>query len=90
MLTNKNPTMIDESKLDKVEARAFIACMWSEMKRHMRERDEAKDIADNFILSNDKQIAVIKQFYEYGARRHQDDINMIVKSINYLRRKYDL
>jgi len=90
MLTNKNDTMIDEAKLDRDEAKAFIACMFSELKRHIKERDEAKDIAKDFFLSNDRQLAVVKQFYAYGSRRHQDDINMIVKSIKYLRKKYDL
>lgn len=84
MLTNKNPTMIDEKKLGKSETRFFIRCMQDELQRHKLAQNTAVKM---IILADDE---VTKRFYDYSVTRHQEDINMIRKTISYLQRKWDI
>jgi len=84
MLANKNPTMIDEKKLDKDEAWFFIRCMEDELQRHKLAQESAGKMVH---ITTD---AVTKRFYEYSVIRHQEDIIMIRRTIYYLNRKWKL
>ena len=84
MLANKNPTMIDEKKLDKYEAWFFIQCMKDELQRHIVAQESASKMIRITISK------VTKRFYEYSITRHKDDIDMIKKTIDYLNRKWKI
>ena len=84
MLTNKNPTMIDEKKLDKHEAWYFIRCMEDELQRHKTAQSTASKMVQ--ITTS----IVTKRFYEYSITRHKEDMDMIKKTINYLQRKWKI
>jgi len=84
MLTNKNPTMIDEKKLDKHEAWFFIRCMEDELQRHKLAQESASKMIRITISK------VTKRFYEYSIIRHKEDMDMIKKTIDYLNRKWKI
>ena len=84
MLTNKNPTMIDEKKLDKHEAWFFIRCMEDELQRHKTAQSTASKMVQ--ITTS----IVTKRFYEYSIIRHQEDIIMIRETISYLKGKWKI
>ena len=84
MLTRKNDTMIDEHMLDRDEAREFIVCMYEEKARHERAKVDAR------VHANRAGTKVEALFWTFGVTRHNDDISMISKTIEYLLKKWDL
>ena len=82
MLTRKNETMIDEHMLDREEAEQFIACMKEEKTRHERAKVDAQ------VHANRANTKVEALFWTFGVTRHEDDISMIQKTIEYLLKKW--
>ena len=85
MITEKEDNMIDETKLDKIQSILFIQCLKEELDRHKLEHKNCVWFA---YLYHD--VSVKEKFYTLGAIRHLQDIKMIEKSINYLKKKWNL
>ena len=76
--------MIDEKKLDREESWFFIRCMEDELQRHKLAQESAVKMT---LLTKDE---VTRRFYEYSVTRHKEDIDMILKTINYLKGKWKI
>ena len=77
--------MIDEKLLDKDESIEFIHCLEVELFRHI--------ISQNNCLSNIQSLKcsfLFLTFWFSSYKRHIQDIEMIEKSINYLKQKWNL
>lgn len=76
--------MIDEKSLDKNESREFIFCLEIERFRHIISMNDClTKIQSSFSL-------LILTFWFSSYKRHIQDIEMIDKSIKYLKLKWDL
>ena len=76
--------MIDEKELDYKESIKFVKCLEIELQRH-------KDAIEYCI----QQMPIVKTMLEMtfwfsSHKRHQDDIENINKSIEYLKQKWEL
>lgn len=79
--------MIDEKKLNKDEAKTFIQLLILERERHFKAMREAlNNLKESFEIH--KQVKAL--FWYSSYKRHCQDIKMINKSINYLKRKFNL
>lgn len=77
--------MLDEKELDREEAAIFLEFLEDEKKRHEKERT----ICMALLSRSDKPaISALLMFSSY--KRHQQDIDMIQASIDYLRVKWHL
>jgi hypothetical protein len=77
--------MIDEKLLDKNESLDFIICLEIEMERHETSKYECIDKMRDTSLSD-----LEHTFWFSSYKRHVQDIEMIGKSIEYLKKKWEL
>jgi len=85
MIQEKEDNMIDETKLNKRESILFIICLNEELKRYKQAHHSCVWFA---YLS--KGMSIQEKFWTLGAIRHLNDMEMIKKSINYLKKKWSL
>ena len=77
--------MLDEKELDRKESITFIECLEDEKKRH----ENARSLCLALLSKSDKpEIFMLFMFSSY--KRHQQDIDMIQASIDYLVEKWNL
>jgi hypothetical protein len=84
-IPSKGDHMIDEKKLTKEQAIQFLDCMYQELYRHKRLAKEAHISSITNI-----NLPVKFQFWKFGEIRHNEDCDMILKTIEYLEEKYEL
>lgn len=89
MLKDKGHYMIDETKLDKEQAKEFLIFMEQEKLRHEWAMDVSVLKVRDCVWEGNKN--TLKFMFNYFcAKRHQQDIEMIQQTIFYLRNKFDL
>jgi len=77
--------MIDEKELNRDEAIQFIECLEDEKKRH----ENARNLSLALLSRTDKHVLfIVFMFSSY--KRHQQDIEMIQASLDYLRDRWKL
>ena len=76
--------MIDEKFLDKKQSKQFIFCLEIERCRHVI------SINDCIIKIQSSSSFLLLTFWFSSYRRHIQDIEMIDKSIEYLKSKWDI
>lgn len=77
--------MLDEKELDREESIIFIECLEDEKKRH----ENARSLCLALLSRTDKPILFILFMFS-SYKRHQQDLDMIQESIDYLRKKWNL
>lgn len=77
---------IDHTLFDDKEAELFICLLLVERNRHTIEKIKARQ----WLRYTDVKDKLIMQFYESCAVRHQEDVDFINKTINYLVIKHGL
>lgn len=86
MIIDKGDSMIDETQLTKDEAEAFIECMLIESERHEVAKLEAQAMCAIYFDAD----SVHATFWRFAVVRHQQDIDMIWRSIAYLQQKHQI
>lgn len=76
--------MIDEKELDYKESIEFVKCLKIELKRHEDAIEYCKE--QIFICKTMLEMT----FWFSSHKRHQDDIENINTSIEYLKQKWDM
>lgn len=84
-ITMKEDNMINERKLECMEAIHFLDCLYEELRRHKREEYEAY-VASITNLNNRTK----HTFWISSMKRHNEDCKMILKTIKYLEDKFEL
>ncbi|MFO8022250.1 MAG: hypothetical protein R6U65_07275 [Perlabentimonas sp.] len=77
--------MIDEQLLNKEEAISFLDCMKAELRRHKIAQKEAE--IESITNVSDP---VKHRFWKYGSKRHEEDIQMIERTIRLLETRFAL
>jgi hypothetical protein len=77
---------IDETKLDKYEAKLFINFLLPERERHIR----AEKLANISYKGFKGVIPLISVAYQRSMQDHLKDIRYIDESINYLKKKWGI
>ena len=85
LVIKKEIDHIDETKLNKYESLLFLECLKDEKIRHEQAKKYAEWMA--YLHLDNK---VITQFYTLQAINHLVDLDMIIKTMNYLITKWSL
>ena len=85
-ITEKGHHFIDETQLDKAEAIIFIQLLECEKQRHRKEKILAA-MKSRHTSTNDP---LQQHFWTSCVIRHEEDIIMIDKTIQYLINKFNL
>lgn len=83
IVIKKELNHIDETKLNKYESILFLECLKDEKLRHEQAKKYSEWIA---YLHHDNK--VITQFHTLQAINHAIDLEMIIKAMNYLIKKW--
>lgn len=76
--------IIDETQLDKNETKLFIQLLEKEKLRHIMEKDKAVTMYATCKTNLETQ------FHFSAFKRHIQDIDAIDKTLDYLRKKWNL
>lgn len=83
LVIKKNMNHLDETKLNKYESILFLECFKEEKVRHEQAKKYMVWMA---YLHHDSK--VISEFWRLGAINHAIDLEMIVKTMDYLIAKW--